>query len=348
MPCAASSKDAFNVKSVIATRQDNNGDVLLAGPALRALRAGCDRLTLVCGPRGEAAAKMLPCVDEVVVWEAAWIDADPRPVQADDVDSFVCSMRRGFDEAVIFTSFHQSPLPMALLLRMAGVERIGAISVDYPGSLLDVRHHVEDDIHEVQRALSLANAMGYQLPPGDDARLAMRPLPNVSFGNGYVVVHPGCTVPARAWSLEGNRALVELLTESGFDVVVTGSADERELAKAVAGTNPRVRNAAGSTTFAEFAAIVREAAVVVCGNTAATHVSSAAGTPVVEIFPPTIPAARFRPWMVPYVLLGDQEISCAGCRAHSCPIPGQPCLRDVTPEAVLDAVRSLVPRMVAA
>src|SRR5204863_6306366 len=111
---------------------------------------------------------------------------------------------RRFDEAIIFTSFHQSPLPLALLLRMAGVPTIAAVSVDYAGSLLDVRHRVDDDIHEVERALSLVATLGYGLPDGDDGRLALRdgvgerdrsPVPGQ-----YVVVHPGASVPARAWA----------------------------------------------------------------------------------------------------------------------------------------------------
>jgi ADP-heptose:LPS heptosyltransferase len=65
------------------------------------------------------------------------------------------------------------------------------------------------------------------------------------------------------------------------------------------------------------------------------------GTPVVSIFPPTVPASRFRPWMVKHVLLGDQQIACAGCRSRVCPIPGQPCLSDVTVEAVYRAILSL-------
>ena len=335
------------MKRVLAVRQDNNGDVLLAGPALRALRAGCDRLALLCGPRGEAAAKLLPGVDDMIVWEAAWIDSDPKKVQRDDVKAFVDEVSRNrFTEAVLFTSFHQSPLPMALLLRMAGISRIGAISIDYPGSLLDVRHRVDDDIHEVERALSLVRAMGYELPEGDDRRLVMRDLPKWQpDGEGHVVVHPGCTVPARTWSADGFRTAVQFLAESGFDVIVTGGRDEIELTRYVAGSHARVRDAGGMTTFAQFASIVRDASAVVCGNTAATHVASATGTPVVEIFPPTIPAVRFHPWMVPYVMLGDQKIGCAGCRARTCPIPGQPCLRDVTPEAIVAAVRSLVPQM---
>lgn len=331
------------MKRVLAARQDNNGDVLLIGPALRAIATSAD-VTLLCGPRGAAAAQTLPGVRDVIVREAQWIDAEPSAVEYGDVQRFIEDVRaRRFDEAVIFTSFHQSPLPLALLLRMAGVPRIGAISVDYPGSLLDVRHRVSDDIHEVERALSLAHAMGFDLPHSDDGRLMMGGLPlhvTLPFDE-YVVVHPGATVPARAWFPERNAELVERLCNAGYNVVVTGGQAERALTRATAGEHAKALDLGGQTSFAEFAAVVRDAAAVVSGNTAAAHVASATGTPVVSIFPPTIPALRFRPWMVPYALLGDQDAPCAGCRARACPIPGQPCLDGVTVDEVFQAVQSI-------
>jgi ADP-heptose:LPS heptosyltransferase len=324
--------------NVVAFRQDNNGDVLLAGPALRALRAGAERLTLVCGPTGSAAAATLPAVDDVLVAEAAWIAGDPAPVTRAAVDGFVDALARArADVAVVFTSFHQSPLPAALLARMAGIARVAAISVDYGGSLLDVRHRVADDIHEVERALSLATAAGFPLPAGDDARLAMRIADENPFAalRPYVVVHPGATVPARAWAPARNRELVAALAARGERVLVTGSASEAALCAFVAGDD--ATNAAGVGDFAAFGRIVADAELVVCGNTGAVHVAAAVGTPVVEIFPPTIPAVRFRPWGVPFTLIGDQEIACRGCRARVCPIPGQPCI-DVALATVLDAV----------
>ena len=65
---------------VLVARQDSAGDVLLAGPAVRAVAAGAGRVTLLCGPRGREAAALLPGVDEVLVRHAAWIDAEPEPV----------------------------------------------------------------------------------------------------------------------------------------------------------------------------------------------------------------------------------------------------------------------------
>jgi hypothetical protein len=46
--------------------------------------------------------------------------------------------------------------------------------------------------------------------------------------------------------------------------------------------------------------------------------------------------------MVPHVLLGDQDISCAGCRARTCPFGDpQPCLARVAPADVVEAVRRI-------
>ena len=48
---------------------------------------------------------------------------------------------------------------------------MSAVSDDYPGSLLDVRHRLPADLPEAERALSTAAAAGFALPPGDDGRL---------------------------------------------------------------------------------------------------------------------------------------------------------------------------------
>ncbi len=330
------------MRRFLAIRQDNNGDVTLVGPALRALAAH-GHVTLACGPSGEGAARLLPCVDDVLVARADWIEGEPRPVDAvriaDDVTRYAAVRA---DEAFVFTSFHQSPLPTALLLRLAGIRRIGAVSVDYPGSLLDLRMSVGDDIHEVERALALVGAAGYALPPGDDAALAYRNLPSRESGlpQRYVAVQPGATVPARAWDPHKLRALVRCLRNAGEDVVIVGSANERKLARTVAGDSGAL-DLCGATTYAQFAAVIRDARVLVVGNTSGIHVASAVGTPVVTIFPPTIPLVRFAPWRVPYVVLGNQTIACAGCRARTCPFPGQPCTGCVGVDDVLHALDEL-------
>jgi ADP-heptose:LPS heptosyltransferase len=363
---------------VLVARQDSAGDVLLAGPAVRAVAAGAGRVTLLCGPRGREAAALLPGVDEVLVRHAAWIDATPQPVTRAAGEELVDTIAGlAVDQALVLTSFHQSPLPLALLLRMAGVPTIAAISVDYPGSLLDVRHRVDDDLHEVERALSLVATLGYRLPDGDDGRLAVRRgrrgpgnpegVPRSIKATAemppppYVAVHPGAAAPARAWAPDRHAALVDALAAGGRRVVVTGSQGERALTARVAGppegsgepqggapVNPapsrrRVTDLGGRLDLAGLAEVLAGADALVAGNTGPAHLAAAVGTPVVSLFSPVVPAVRWRPWKVPHVLLGDQRAACAGTRARTCPIPGHPCLDGVPVAEVVAAVERLAP-----
>ncbi|KAB2358082.1 glycosyltransferase family 9 protein [Actinomadura montaniterrae] len=322
---------------VLLARQDNLGDVLLAGPAVRAVAARADEVVLLCGPRGRAAADLLPGVDEVIEWRAPWIDPEPDPVDRADIEAAVAKLA-GFDRALILTSFHQSPLPLALLLRLVGTPWIGGISEDYPGSLLDLRHRPEGDVPEPLRMLALAEDAGFPAPA--DTRLRVRePLPDTDHltgGAGYVVVHPGTSVPARAWPPERCAEAVRLLRAAGHRVVVTGHGEEKELTALVAGEDGL--DLGGRTALPELASVLHGARAVVAGNTGPAHLAAAVGTPVVSLFAPTVPAARWAPFGVPMALLGDQGAPCKDSRARVCPVEGHPCLASVGADEVAAAV----------
>jgi len=332
----------------LVVRLDALGDVLLAGPAVRALAAVSDRLTLLVGPQGEDAARLLPGVDGVLVWRCPWIDPSPEPLDPADVAEVVSAVAAlEADRAVVLTSFHQSPLPTALLLRLAGVPWVAAESEDYPGSLLDLRHRPPGgDLPEAERMLSLARAAGGRLPVGDDGGLALRqPLPDVADlvpRAPYVVLHPGTSVPARAWAADRFAETAQLLQHDGWAVVVTGGPGEVGLTARVAGHGgTRLTDLGGLTTTAQLAAVLQGARAVVAGNTGPAHLAAATGTPVVSLFAPTVPVDRWAPYGVPTVVLGDQGAPCRGTRARDCPVPGHPCLTSVTPSDVVASVGKL-------
>ncbi|MEU4568761.1 HAD-IIIA family hydrolase [Micromonospora sp. NPDC023956] len=328
--------------TVLVARTDSAGDVLLTGPAIRAVAAGARRVVLLCGPRGRAAADLLPGVDDVVEWPLPWIDPAPGPVDRERMAALLARLAGvDADEAVVFTSFHQSPLPLALLLRMAGLRRISAVSDDYPGSLLDVRHRVPTGVPEPERALSLAAAAGFALPPGDEPVLRLRPeaLPPSPGPPGYVVVHPGASVPARACPARVHADVVAALTAAGHRVVVTGGPEQTGLTARVAGAGGV--DLGGRTRLADLAAVIAAAGAVVVGNTGPAHLAAALGVPVVSLFAPTVPFGQWGPYRVPTVRLGDAAAPCRDSRVAQCPVPGHPCLSGVDPAEVVAAVRLL-------
>lgn len=326
----------------LVARLDNDGDVLLAGPAVRAVAAGASRVTLLVGPRGRAAAELLPGVDAIVEHRAEWIDPEPDPLDPARTLAFVERLRGlAVDRAIVLGSFHQSPLPLALLLRLADVPWVGATSVDHPGSLLDLRHRIDDDVHEVERSLDLVAAAGFPLPGDDDGALRVATADDEppDLPDGYIVVHPGASVPARAWPAERHAALVGALATS-VPVVVTGGPGERELTRRVAGPHPGAVDLGGRTTLGGLARVLEGARALVVGNTGPAHLAAAVGCPVVWIHAPTVPAVRWRPWRVPHVVVA-RDVPCAGCRARVCPVPGHPCMTDIGVPEVLAALGGL-------
>ncbi|MBT2479730.1 glycosyltransferase family 9 protein [Streptomyces sp. ISL-94] len=329
----------------LVVRLDSAGDVLLAGPALRAVAAGSSHTTLLCGPLGVPAARLLPGVDQVLVYDAPWVGLEPGRTSREECGLLVDALSAGrFDRGVVLVSYHQSPLPTALLLALAGVERVAADCEEYPGSLLSLRHHRLPGRHEAEAALDLVRAFGFSLPPGDDGRLGVLPPPDTTRLTGpepYVVLHPGAAVAARRWSAARAARAAAALHGAGHRVVVTGSRAEKDLTAEVAGHHGL--DLGGATgDLHELAGVLAGARVVVTGNTGPMHLACAVGTPVVCLFAPVVPAERWRPYRVPHVLLGDHAAACAGSRARECPLPGHPCLDSVSDAEVLAAVAGLL------
>lgn len=326
--------------TAVVARLDSAGDVLITGPAVRAVANSHDRVVALAGPRGREAAELLVGVDEIVEWQAPWVDFDSPELTADHADALIKQLRDIAPERVyIFTSFHQSPLPLALLCRMASVPWVGAICTDYPGTLLDLRHQAPEGIPEPRRALSLAEAAGCRLPAGDDGALRIRPCgPPASRvpAGPFVVFHPGAAVPARRPSRARSAAMVAALAGAGHRVVVTGGPDEAGLTAAVAGDV--AIDLGGRTTLAELAAVFAAADVVVVPNTGPAHLAAAVGAPVVSLFAPVVPAAQWRPYGRRVRVLGDQRAPCRASRARVCPVPGHPCLDQISDDELLDAV----------
>src|ERR1700730_8247189 len=99
-------------KNILAVRLDNMGDIVMLGPALRAVKETSPhaRLTLLASPAGTMAAALLPWIDDVITWRSIWQDVGGRlpfdPVREHELIALLAAHK--FDAALIFTSFSQT------------------------------------------------------------------------------------------------------------------------------------------------------------------------------------------------------------------------------------------------
>lgn len=349
------------VRRVLAIRLDNLGDVLVTTPAIHAIRESLPdaEITLLASQVGAQVGRLDPDISEVIVYDAPWMDPWHKlPQDSAREQRMIETLRHGhFDGAIIFTSYHQSPLPAAYLAYLADIPLRVAASIDGPGSLLTTRHrHPDVMLHEVERGLDLVAAIGMHTSDCDlvlrvpeRARAEAQALPELrAVAGGYplVVVHPGCSMPARTYPWEMYAQVVERLVERlGARVALTGAADERPLVEQVYASlrrkvRPWVWPLAGRLSFAGLCALIEMAHLMITNNTGPMHIAAAVKTPVVALFALTNPPEQWGPWRVPHRQL-YHDVPCRICYSRVCPYAHE-CLRLVSPEQVIQAARELL------
>jgi ADP-heptose:LPS heptosyltransferase len=340
-------------RRLLCVRLDTIGDVLMTGPAMRALREAAPgrSIALLTSPAGAATAELMPEVDEAIAYEAPWMKpAESRTPDPDADLALIDDLRaRRFDAAAIFTVYSQSPLPAALACHLAGVPLALAHCRERAYGLLT--HQVpetephEHTRHEVRRQLDLVATVGART---DDERLrievpeaarrkarALLADAGIDPASPWVALHPGSTAPSRRYPVERWAAAAGALTrEHGIQVVTTGDASEAELAAEVGAPT-----LAGRLDLPTLAALLEAAPLLLAGNTGPVHLAAAAGTPVVDVYALTNP--QHTPWGVPNRVL-SHDVPCRWCYGSVCREGHHLCLRGVEAQAVVAAALELL------
>jgi ADP-heptose:LPS heptosyltransferase len=299
-----------NCRSILCIRLDNIGDVLMSSPAMAALKEtfGC-RITLLTSSAGKTVAVHIPVVDDVLVYDVPWVKSSASAPE-DTFFTIVSDLRsRNFDAAVVFTVFSQNPLPAVMLAYLAGIPRRLAYCRENPYALLTEwlpdKEPFTYIVHQVRRDLNLVEAVGaatrdetLRLATNHDGETIQAKLiqAGVDINRTWLVFHPGVSeekrsYPSARW-IEAGRMVTE---ELGFQIAVTGSAVETDLAETLAsGIGAGAFTLAGKLTMEEFIRLVATARLVVSVNTSTIHIAAATNTAVIALYALTNP--QHPPW----------------------------------------------------
>jgi ADP-heptose:LPS heptosyltransferase len=264
---------------IIVLRATGIGDLCAAVPALRGVHR--------CREPGE----------QVVLAAPAWLEPLARLTGVIDHLLAVDAL----DQRDRVTSLRPR---LAVNLHGSGPESHELLRAAEPASLWAyacTTAHFDDgpvwteDEHEVARWCRLVEWYGAEADAGDLhlARSATRTIALAcGLPVGATVVHPGAKAPARRWPVAQFGEAARMLAAAGHHVVITGSAEDLELATTVARLAglPRGRVLAGALDVAGLAALVAHARVVVCGDTGVGHLATAYRTPSALLFGPMSPA----------------------------------------------------------
>ncbi|MCW4385591.1 glycosyltransferase family 9 protein [Salinibacterium sp. SYSU T00001] len=305
---------------VLALRALKLGDLLVAVPAIRGIHRALPEHRLVLAVPGwlEPIVELIGGVD--VLLPTPGLD-DPLPIAPGRID--------------IAVNLHGNGPESRGIIEALGARRV----VGHRNELRDGPEW-EDGVLERYRWARLVTAHGMPADPEDV--LLLPPAAPAVIAHA-TVVHVGAFYGSREWPVERFAAVASALDALGHRVVFTGSGAERaraEHAASLAGL-PDSTVLAGTLALDEFAALIREARLVVSADTGAAHLASAYRTPSVVLFGPAPVEEWGPPADGPHVTLTDARVR----RGDAFAAEPDPAILAVTVDDVLGAVARLESRV---
>ncbi len=342
-------------RKILVMRLDNIGDVIMSGPALRAIKENLAlaHLTLMASPAGSQAAPLLPWVDEVLTWRTLWQELNPWPLNPEREWELIEELRRrSFDAAIILTSFSQTPHPAALACHLAGIPlRLGQSKEHGRGVLTAELAAPPDELHQVERNLHLLETVGFQVRErrlevflSDQVRRQAHRLltdHGLVAGSPYLLLQPWASCQSRTYFPERMATAARQVAEkTGWPVVIVGREDDRERSRPLLDIlGLRGIDVVGVSSVPQLAALIAGARLVFTNNTVAMHLAEATGVPQLLVFAGTELESQWAPRYSPVRIL-RRPTPCSPCYAFTCPTL-QECM-DFTPEeAAIEALQLL-------
>jgi heptosyltransferase-2 len=325
---AATLPSPEEVQNILIWHQGALGDLLLAGPALLALRQRYPRARLTALGHPGRWGLLSPTLGLAAVWDsgaANWLplfSAAPLP-------PVLLERLAAFQLALVF-----SPWPQAGLLENLG--RAGVTRVCWLPSFADA---VREPAAVLQARRLAALGLAYEPRPFRLNGLAADTGPALSGTGPWLAVAPGSGQPRKNWPLSHYyEAARTLAWEHQLQVVwLTGPAEEAMLPFIQGLAAAQGHRVADRQPLGRVAAVLARCRLYLGNDSGLTHLAAAAGAgDVVGLFGPTDPAVWAPPGSRVTILAGScREAPCA--RGREIPCGDSRCLRELSPEQVIVA-----------
>lgn len=326
------------------------GDAVMAQPLLRLLRdRHPDRPIDVLAPAWVAPVwRAMREVDSVL--EAPFRHG---ALQLRERREYAAMLRtRGYVDAYVLPN----TLKFALIPWLAGIPKRVGYKGEMRYGLLNVIHHDNRDTPRpmVSFYAALANAPARDVPPPsalprpslfvpDERKAEVALHVGLSMKRPLVLFAPGAEFgSAKRWPTTHFAELAKAIRSERSDtqVVLMGSAKDKEVCEEIAAMAPDVHNLAGVTKLDEAVALIACASAMVSNDSGLLHIASALNRPIVAIYGPTDPlhAPPFSD-VAKSIFLG---IECSPCRERECPLGHHRCMKEISAGMVWEPLREMI------
>lgn len=339
-------------KRIIIVRMDRIGDVVLSGPAIKAVRAAYpdSRIAVLVRPYAREVVDGNPYIDEVITY-----DKSGKEKGLFGKLKFIASLKnKKFDLAIILHPKNSSHI----LAYLAGIpKRLGYNKKSGIFLTKKIPHTKQYGLkHEIDYALDLLRYIGIEssdkslnMPVNRASEERIKDLfdkNGISQNDMVITIHPAASCRSRRWASERFAKASDALAEKygARIVIISGPGGDKMMGDRVAELmrfGPL--NLAGKTSVSDLASVLRRSLLLISNDSGPVHISCAVGTPVISIFSRKdrgISPERWGPVGKRDIVL-HKNAGCEICLAHNCKL-GFKCLDMISVEDVLSAAEQIL------
>jgi len=330
------------------------GDLVLATPALRALRLGFDqaRITYLLRPHLEELVGGSPWHDDTLHWPARG-----RGNSRQTLLKLIKQLRsQRFEIAVLLANSLKSALVMSVakIPRRVGYDRDGRGMLLTDRLLPDRYNGHFLPVSAVKYYLGIADYLGCPAA-GVNLELYTEPHFEQEVDSLYIrhgldrsapvaLINPGASYgPAKCWPAERFAEVGDALVKRfGMQVVVVCGPREKQIANAVVAAMNEKGTALTEPVIGlgTLKALVRRSKLLVTNDTGPRHLATAFDVPVVTLFGPTDP--RWTETSYPRERRLQVQVDCGPCMKRHCPQKDHRCMREILPGEVIEQIADLL------
>lgn len=314
------------------------GDIALTIPALRALKE--------YNPDAEihflVPEHAFPVVQHNPWIRKVWAFPKKRGLKALENWGLIRDLRKEkFDVSIDFVGNDRG----ALISLLVGAEvRLGPKSTrGFLGREYCYSHRISEaseNLHEIDRSLNLLKKIHIPAPSSKQPELYSDPGLNNYASKilpcDSILCHISTSSDSKEWPIENWVSFYKNYPELSAHMVFTSGISEREknLLETLRKYLPEAKTISPSPTLPELMALIKQARLVICGDTFTAHAAAGLGTPLVALYGPT----RVEQWdpLGKRVLLEAQNCKCRHffykCTAQ------KHCLLNLSAKSVANAV----------
>jgi len=350
----------FLPKRILVVKAAGIGDLILAVPALRALRARFPdaAIDLLATPKCKDLLKHCPYLDDIYVIRTQGMANRIKVKDLWDILSLLYRLRKKRYDLLI-NLYHlfsdRGAFRMKILCKAIKAGLTAGRNTDGRGGFYDLSIFDSWDDpsyeqrHEVELNLDVVNLLG-AFDPGDGPeffvddrdRASLQKVldrQGISSGEGpCIILNIGGDAVYKRWPEEDFAVLGDLLSERiSARLILVGGEEDRFVADGViTKMKARAADLVGRLRIPELAALIETSDLMVTNDTGPMHLAAALRIPVIALFGPGKPG-RYGPYGPEgFHVVIHHPVSCSPCADFTC--TERECMRKIRPEEVFQKI----------